>query len=399
MPINEERLRKMQNLGLTEYQARVYLTLLDLGEAIASQIPSLSRVPRTRIYSTMTQLHEKGLVEIVPEKPTKYVPVPVETFIRKVAERKRLEADDLEKTVEDYSREFAITPSVEVEKAGKFEAIYGRRNVRERLAKMYDEAKSEIFFIGTWASPTRLVRARLPWIEEKSKEGLTLKYAFPADSTTIEDVKILEDLTDVRTIDMNLPIYFIVKDSEELLLCHPIPNDEVVGRGDDIAIWTNDKGIVAAMKAIAESIWNQGFEPGSADVTNTLVALTKRYFELLGVRTLPIFETIGREVGIALAKSMKSKTKEELLSELRTFWREHSLGKIETISEDPVTMSLEDFVDCEKLKHAKGAACVFAQNVMKAIIDERLGVDCKVDEDECKGSFQKRCRLTVTFPS
>lgn len=399
MPINEDRLRKMQNLGLTEYQARIYLTLLDLGEAIASQLPSLSRVPRTRIYSTMNQLHEKGLVEIIPEKPTKYVPVPIEAYIEKVAERKRLEASELEMNVDDYSLEFAITPTVEVQKAGRFEAIYGRRNVRERLSKMYDGAKKEILLIGTWASPTRLVRARLPWIEEKSKEGLVLRYAFPVDSTTMDDVKVLEGLTDVRTIDMNLPIYFMVKDSEELLLCHPIPNDEVVHRGDDIAIWTDDEGIVAAMRAIAESIWSQGFAPGSANITDTLVALTKRYLDLLGVNTLPIFETLGREVGIALAKSMKSKTKKELLDEISEFWKEHGLGRAEIISEDPMTVRLEDFIECEKLKHIEGAGCIFAENVVKAIVDERLGVDCEIEENECKGRLTGKCRLTVTLPS
>ncbi len=399
MPINEDRLRKMQNLGLTEYQARIYLTLLDLGGAIASQLPSLSRVPRTRIYSTMSQLHEKGLVEIIPEKPTKYVPVPIEAYIEKVAERKRLEASELEMNVDDYSLEFAITPTVEVQKAGRFEAIYGRRNVRERLSKMYDGAKKEILLVGTWASPTRLVRARLPWIEEKSKEGLVLRYAFPVDSTTMDDVKVLEGLTDVRTIDMNLPIYFMVKDSEELLLCHPIPNDEVVHRGDDIAIWTDDEGIVAAMRAIAESIWSQGFAPGSANITDTLVALTKRYLDLLGVNALPIFEALGREVGIALAKSMKSKTKKELLDEISEFWKEHDLGRAEIISEDPMTIRLEDFIECEKLKHIEGAGCIFAENVVKAIVDEKLGVDCEIEETECKGRLTGKCRLMVTLPS
>src|SRR5512137_119909 len=60
MPINSERLQRLEGFGLTEYQARAYLALLDLGTATASQLPALSRVPRTRIYSTMRQLHAKG---------------------------------------------------------------------------------------------------------------------------------------------------------------------------------------------------------------------------------------------------------------------------------------------------------------------------------------------------
>ena len=59
-----ERLKKLEDFGLTEYQARVYLALLEFEEATASQIPSASKVPRTKIYGIMRQLHDKGLVQI-----------------------------------------------------------------------------------------------------------------------------------------------------------------------------------------------------------------------------------------------------------------------------------------------------------------------------------------------
>src|SRR5207244_13094112 len=63
VPINQERVRKLMEHGLTEYQARVYLTLLDLGAATATQISPLSKVPRTRIYATMQKRHLKGMVQ------------------------------------------------------------------------------------------------------------------------------------------------------------------------------------------------------------------------------------------------------------------------------------------------------------------------------------------------
>src|SRR5438034_11390083 len=87
MPVNPDRIRKLRDFGLTEYQARVYLALLDLGTATASQVPPIARVPRTRIYATMQQLHGKGLVEIIPEAPLKYKPVPFSNFLTKRATR------------------------------------------------------------------------------------------------------------------------------------------------------------------------------------------------------------------------------------------------------------------------------------------------------------------------
>ncbi|MCK4445106.1 MAG: TrmB family transcriptional regulator, partial [Thermoplasmata archaeon] len=115
MPINEERLSKMKELGLTDYQARVYLTLLDLGQSKASQIPTISRVPRTRIYSTMNQLHEKGLVEIIPESPIKYKPVPLSDYLDRVADSYRKTADGLIDKKEELVEEFAVKPVAKVE--------------------------------------------------------------------------------------------------------------------------------------------------------------------------------------------------------------------------------------------------------------------------------------------
>src|SRR5207244_11563004 len=56
VPINQDRLRKMADHGLTEYQARVYLTLLDLGSATASQISLLFHIQMTRIYEPMKKI-------------------------------------------------------------------------------------------------------------------------------------------------------------------------------------------------------------------------------------------------------------------------------------------------------------------------------------------------------
>src|SRR5438132_13809904 len=60
VPIHQDRLRKMSDHGLTEYQARVSLTLLALGSATASQISPLYKLPRRRTSGTVNQLQYNG---------------------------------------------------------------------------------------------------------------------------------------------------------------------------------------------------------------------------------------------------------------------------------------------------------------------------------------------------
>lgn len=244
--------------GLTEYQARVYLGLLDLGSATASQTAPVAKVPRTRIYATMQQLHEKGLVQILPETPLRYKAVPFETYLALLAEDLRSRAKELDQDRDALAREFAIDPRIEPESRGRFEAIYGRKNVRERLLKMYDMAAREVIGIGTTKSPGRILGAFTPNLVRKSQEGVRLKYAFCFTPENRDDVRVLMRHAEVRHIDFLMPVYMHVADGEEFLMSHPIPDDDSSYRGDDIAIWTDDPAIAGAMSEMAERIWEIG---------------------------------------------------------------------------------------------------------------------------------------------
>jgi len=261
MPVNPERIRKLRDFGLTEYQARAYLALLDLGTATASQIPPIARVPRTRIYATMQQLHGKGLVEIIPETPLKYKPVPFSNYLMKVALEQRQRAETLEASIAQLEKEFAIVGGQVPVEAGRFEAVYGRRNARERLIKMYSGAKREAYGIGTTKSPGRIMKAFGSILQEKKKEGVALHYAFPVTEENWKDVGFLETVAEVRNIDFLMPVYMHVVDRREFLMSHPIPDDDSSYRGEDIAIWTNDEAIAGAMHAMAEKIWSTGTRP------------------------------------------------------------------------------------------------------------------------------------------
>ena len=265
MPINPDRLRKLMDHGLTEYQGRVYLTLLDLGSATASQISPLSKVPRTRIYATMQQLHEKGLVQILPETPLRYKAVPFAAYLRALTDDLRSRAKQIDAGLDSLAREFAINAQRQPESRGRFEAIYGRKNVRERLLRMYETASREVIGIGTTKSPGRILGAFMPSLVEKADQGVRLKYAFCFTPENRDDVRSLLKHAEVRHIDFMMPVYMHVFDGREFLMSHPIPDDDSSYRGDDIAIWTDDPAIADAMSEMSERIWELG-KPAEAQI-------------------------------------------------------------------------------------------------------------------------------------
>ncbi len=258
MPVTQERIQKLVSFGLTSYQARVYLALLDLGAATAAQIPALSRVPRTRIYETMQQLHAKGLVQIIPEKPLRYKPVPFAGYLKAQSEDLRRKAQRLSVDAATLAREFSVAHPETVEEHGRFEALYGRRNVRERLVEMYEHAESHIIAIGSTHSPARILHGLGVQVEERAALGIGAKFAFFTSRDNESEVRSLGRVSEVRHIDFFTPVDRHGVDGRQFLMCHPIPDDDSPFRGEDIAIWTDDPAIASAMEQMAERIWEIG---------------------------------------------------------------------------------------------------------------------------------------------
>ncbi len=398
MTVTAERLKTMMDLGLTEYQARVYLALLELGTSTASRVPPLSRVPRTRVYGTMNQLHEKGLVEIIPETPLRYRPVPLRDYLEHKARELREEAHRVEGSVEEFSREFRIRGELAVEERGRFEAIYGRRNVRERLMRMYEEAKKDIIGIGTANSPSRIVKSAIYTLEDRVKQGVTVRYAFPVTATNKEHVDLISKYAKIKAITVHLPIYFYVFDEREILFNHPIPDDDNFHRGEDIAIWTNDRGIARAMGTMAEKIWNSGTEPGTVDVTEPALEVARQYVQLLGHKGRPAFEAMGRHIGREIARNFMSGEIPGLLEELTAFWKVNGLGRLSVASTEPLTIEVENYVDCGRMLSIGRTVCGFVGEVMASIFKQKLG-PVEILDNKCYGPGSSRCRLVLQLKS
>lgn len=70
--MHEGIIEGLRKLGLTEYEAKAYATLVGMGEATAREVHELCGVPRTRIYDILRDLGSKGFVESVQGSPTYY---------------------------------------------------------------------------------------------------------------------------------------------------------------------------------------------------------------------------------------------------------------------------------------------------------------------------------------
>lgn len=131
----------LERLGLTSYEAKVFLGLQKLGGGTASEVSEVSDVPRSQVYGAAERLEERGLVETRQSTPTAYRPVPMELA------RTRL-LDDLQETGSrtfDYLETVGGSYTAEEET----EAIWlarGTEAVSSRVADLSRSAEDHLLY-------------------------------------------------------------------------------------------------------------------------------------------------------------------------------------------------------------------------------------------------------------
>ncbi|PSP78385.1 transcriptional regulator [Halobacteriales archaeon QS_1_68_20] len=122
----------LRDLGLSEYEARAYRTLLNTGPTTAKELSRASDVPMGRIYDVLNTIEQYNLVRSqTASRPKKYIAVEPETALERLLDDKKREleekAEQYEAIVDDLADELEAAEPVEEQfwtaSVGKDESI------------------------------------------------------------------------------------------------------------------------------------------------------------------------------------------------------------------------------------------------------------------------------------
>lgn len=107
MQIEKSILDKLQNLGLNQYEAKAYASLLKIGTSNAYKVSKESGIPRARIYDVLETLADRGLamVEESNENTKIYTPVPSKVFLEKTRKEWENDFDDVSSALREFEAE------------------------------------------------------------------------------------------------------------------------------------------------------------------------------------------------------------------------------------------------------------------------------------------------------
>ncbi|MFZ2473287.1 MAG: TrmB family transcriptional regulator [Methanothrix sp.] len=152
----------LRKLGLTEYEAKAYATLVGMGEATAREVHELCGVPRTRIYDILRDLGSKGFVEFVQGSPTYYRAVEPD----RVMERLR---DELVASI-DRSTSELLSLNLEAHGSSPVWCVRSEWGIKNRIRDFLSKVEQELIVF--CRSPDLLIEHRA---ELKKVIGLQIK--------------------------------------------------------------------------------------------------------------------------------------------------------------------------------------------------------------------------------
>lgn len=94
----------LEEFGLSKYEARAYITLLNKGHLSASELAYHASLPRTKVYVTMTKLVKKGLAVITRERPAVYTAVSPDDAFSELVAAQQMHVDNMKNMMESLQR-------------------------------------------------------------------------------------------------------------------------------------------------------------------------------------------------------------------------------------------------------------------------------------------------------
>lgn len=251
MRLTTDRIHLLTGYGLTEYQARAYLALLENPMASAGNLARLSHVPRNRLYGVLEDLQSLGLVEIHLGEKRRYIARPFSTYLDKRVSMLKEQITEIETrrayidaVLQPMEPEDQVAPDV-----GTTRVIRGRRAINEEIEKLLLRAAERVVLVLTAPSAIRL-ESHLVTLAAKAHQtggGPAVEIYLPRESFGNGTSERLERLFPggTRPLQRARQGVLVLVDAKELLHVHPIPDDGKINSGNDFALYTTNRALLS----------------------------------------------------------------------------------------------------------------------------------------------------------
>ena len=253
-----DMIEAIRRIGLTEYEASIFVNLARAGQVTAGELAAASGVNRVQTYRALESLEARGLVEVTVERPRRFTVRAIEDAFDMIADEKRAELQLVEATRKQVLETWArVTKGRAGPVSTRLQVIKGRAQIYRALRKSVMGAEHEVLAFTTTKGIQRSYRAGInEALVAAMNRGIKARLIMDIDSSN----RAL-----AATVARQVPLRhaagqrgrFILVDRAAILAF--LIQDEATLRGEaETAIWTNSADFVGAHREFFERAWSAG---------------------------------------------------------------------------------------------------------------------------------------------
>jgi len=226
-------LKPLHQIGLSKYEAKVYLTLISEGTSTAKDISNITGIPYGKVYEIINSLSNKGFSMILPSKPMKYKAASPLESIKKAKNKEKEKIKRIEdKIIEQLEPRFKENKGKSKSKSD-FSIINGRSNVVDKTDELINKAKKNIHIQCSANSLARLTLHK-DALKKAAERGVNISIAGITNKENLNEIKSLNfcNIKHIKSSKNN----FISIDNKKSMIIEADPDDDNIMYGRDLGI-------------------------------------------------------------------------------------------------------------------------------------------------------------------
>jgi len=257
LAVDDREIAALQRLGLTEYESRLYLSLIKQGPTKASQLSFFGQVPRTKVYGAIKELHRKGLLRIIPGKPELYEAASPNEVLFPLISKINNEMKDSEDVVQTLAVTFEANKFTKREaprQSEEFWKMNGRQAIYNKLNQIMMDASTSIDYSTTENGLVRAYKLQSEALEHARERGTRVRLLSTIAPSNSAVAREFSEIIELKPTERPLG-HFVSIDSKELIVFECSPDDLNTRAGHDSAIWTTSSLLVASFERLFNEVW------------------------------------------------------------------------------------------------------------------------------------------------
>lgn len=250
----EEILKVLQYFGLSEYESKIYIALVNLGPAKAGSISKEAGVPQSKIYDILDGLMGKQLVEVFEGRPKEFKAITPKTILKNFVNEKEEELESIRERALAIST--LLKPAIDEEDI--IEGIWVQKGekwieVLNRLSEMLERCKKYAYDVTRDFSYSTRLRETVRDCVRRKVDFKVIGIGKIDESNYSRAKWYYSNKIPIRVFETTVHPRILVVDGREVSI--RLDHNPLKKRFTFHSIWTQDPSLVKVFDTYMRNLW------------------------------------------------------------------------------------------------------------------------------------------------